>query len=423
MEVEERVQHIEGELTLIKGEIQQTLVELRDMVTKRGIEDPETGRTVFLHQMQNVAGDPNTPPRMDRSPDGDAPDQPQDQAQDELDEDGTLEQDNLDQPEAHQQDLGLEDAGQPPSEASLELDSTTYDLIPDQDQQPFIEFSEPDGTVSFPAIPGSPPVEIRALDIHSVANLLRWVGAARPRIGENQLGTLLEIYQLTGHLPASIEQLILQAAKLDAIADTCDQPGFTLEEYVDALLKLHAMVSSLQYRGGGNQQGLLKPPFPENGGWPPGDGSHDSPFVAYGPSLDQGQQATIELSSLQRDARTQDGSGGGLAGAGTLDANLVANLIRWACVVRPSIGEEQLGILLQVYRLTGNLPPTAECLLLLAAKLEAVLDGSTVKGYTLNELIDSLLKLHGIVHSTEIQPPGLSREFGQPPTVTRDRHG
>ena len=33
MELDERVDYIESEITLIKGEIQQALVELRDMVT------------------------------------------------------------------------------------------------------------------------------------------------------------------------------------------------------------------------------------------------------------------------------------------------------------------------------------------------------------------------------------------------------
>ncbi len=62
-------------------------------------------------------------------------------------------------------------------------------------------------------------------------------------------------------------------------------------------------------------------------------------------------------------------------------------------------------------------------MLLKAAQLETIPSDIDGAGFTLQEFIDSLLKLHGIVHSTEYQPGQGVTEFTQPPAVIRDRYG
>ena len=44
-------------------------------------------------------------------------------------------------------------------------------------------------------------------------------------------------------------------------------------------------------------------------------------------------------------------------------------------------------------------------------------------GFTLQEFIDSLLKLHGIVHSSEYHKVNSPGKFGQASTVIRNRYG
>ena len=237
------------------------------------------------------------------------------------------------------------------------------------------------------------------------------------------MGILLEVYALAGHLPATIEQLVLQAAKLNALPEALDDQGVALEDFIDSLLKLHAIVSGLDFRPGSPLPDSAQP-FRTGNGAQSLDGSHQElDSLVYGPSGDQGPQPSMGLSGSQRNVRIPDAPGRRPLEAGTLDANLVANLMRWACTVRASVGHDQLEALLEVYQLTGNLPSRVERLVLKAAQLQPVLDQSVSQGYTQQGFIDSLLKLHGIVHSTEYRSGGRVQEFGRPPIIPKDRYG
>ena len=84
--------------------------------------------------------------------------------------------------------------------------------------------------------------EEAALDANLLASLLRWVGGVKRRLGGNQLPGFLEMYKLTGHLPPPVERLILHIAELDALPDESSDQVFTLDDVMDALLQLHAVV-------------------------------------------------------------------------------------------------------------------------------------------------------------------------------------
>ena len=286
-------------------------------------------------------------------------------------------------------------------------------------QQPIPE----DEGYAYVPMPSQQPVEVRALDIHSVANLMRWVGGARPRIGLDQLRTLLEIYQSTGHLPDAIEELILEAARLRAVADESEGQGFTLEEFIDSLLQLHAIVSSLEYRAAEPGQAAAQPASSGNGS----ARSAAAPLPLDPVTFDLGQIQVHQTTTGRTDPggyyRPLNGSARGSGEAANLDANLVSNLMRWAGTVQPRIGAEQLETLLGVYRLTGNLPAAVERMLIKASKLEVVANDVGGEGFTLQEFIDSLLKLHGIIHSTEYQSINSPARFGEGSAVIRNRYG
>ena len=414
MEIDERVDYIEGEITLIKGEIQQALVELRDMVTVMDTRVTESNAQVI-----EIRGGLSTTDGGSHHPAQDALDEavPEEEpvAEEEEEERPVSEVDQEETPEdtieeeepplqppsqlAADQQTAPEDGMPPPLEGLHDLDAIAHGLVPDQ-------------TDLAPAT-SQIAVEVPALDIHSVANLIRWVGTIRPRIGGVQLTTLLEIYESTGHLPETIEELILEAARLDTLPNNSDGQGFHMEEYIDALLQLHAIVSGLEYRPSGYQQQPVQASSSYNGSATMADDSRDvGPYtLPLAPSGPLGNQ------------RDSDGAGQGFSGSGVLDANLVSNLMRWAGSVQPRIGGQQLETLLGVYRLTGNLPPTVERMLFNAAKLEALPSETDSTGFALQDYIDSLLKLHGIVHSTEYQQSGRARESGQAATVIRNRYG
>ena len=199
--------------------------------------------------------------------------------------------------------------------------------------------------------------------------------------------------------------------------------GFTLEEYIDSILQLHAIVSGLESRHGGYGRQPAQATSSSNGS--AGSAgmagrSPDSEHLGLELGQVQGQQAPVRVSG---NPSYRDGVVRGYGEFDRLDANLVSNLMRWAGTVQAKIGQDQLETLLRVYNLTGNLPPAVERMLLKAAQLETLPRDSDGAGFTLQDFIDSLLKLHGIVHSTEYQPGQGATEFTQHPAVIRDTYG
>ncbi len=89
------------------------------------------------------------------------------------------------------------------------------------------------------------------LDANLLTNLMRWVGSVKRRLGASQLPGFLEMYKLTGHLPPVMERLILHLAELDALPDESYDQIFTLDDLMDSLLQLHAIVYGPGYVSGG----------------------------------------------------------------------------------------------------------------------------------------------------------------------------
>ena len=93
-----------------------------------------------------------------------------------------------------------------------------------------------------------------------------------------------------------------------------------------------------------------------------------------------------------------EGLSGQVPGASALDANLLANLLKWVGGLKRRLGSDQLGGLLEIYKLTGHLPPVVENLIYHLAALEALPDESSDQIFTVDDLMDSLLQLHAIVY-------------------------
>ena len=89
------------------------------------------------------------------------------------------------------------------------------------------------------------------LDANLLTNLMRWVGSVKRRLGASQLPGFLEMYKLTGHLPPVMEKLILHLAELDALPDESYDQIFTLDDLMDSLLQLHAIVYGPGYASRG----------------------------------------------------------------------------------------------------------------------------------------------------------------------------
>ncbi|MBM3944321.1 MAG: hypothetical protein FJ317_02390 [SAR202 cluster bacterium] len=85
-------------------------------------------------------------------------------------------------------------------------------------------------------IPGVP------LDANLVASLMRWVGNVKRRLGAQQMTAFIEIYKMTGQLPLSVERILLRLSDMNSLPDESDEQIFTLDDIVDAMMQLHAII-------------------------------------------------------------------------------------------------------------------------------------------------------------------------------------
>ena len=305
MNLEQKVDAIEGEVTLMKGEIKQTLVDLREFIMKQESPfvvgaDGSGGPGISLADIKAM---------VDQAP-TDAHSEAQTSLQSELDE---LRRENQRQIEDMQQRAaarpaagqdataelsreveelrresrqtqgvqgrasdaqppgsqatigGASQAQEPPSQHRapagtqrqpqvVRVQAPQGQAVPQlalkpQDQRqslaPAVQQAPAGQPESEPSIEGraiSEPSDSVALDANLLASLLRWVGGVKRRLGLGQLAGFLEMYKLTGHLPHDIEKLILHMASLEVLPDESSDQLSTLDDVMDSLLQLHAIV-------------------------------------------------------------------------------------------------------------------------------------------------------------------------------------
>ena len=284
MTLEQKVDAIEGEIGIMKGEIKQTLVDLREFIMKQG--SPFEGGGAVLpsaasqtaasealgaegaSRVQQVFMDQEEGEDGGRSDDADS-------ATEEARASAARMREELDAVRAESQReleaMRAEMAAQARAAQAMlreELEAMRAERAAQpQPVQPPPQAPQvvqlPEGAV----ISGEPQVaepelgagveaatgeEIEglsgqvpgasALDANLLANLLKWVGALKRRLGNDQLGGLLEIYKLTGHLPPVVENLIYHLAALEALPDESSDQIFTVDDLMDSLLQLHAIV-------------------------------------------------------------------------------------------------------------------------------------------------------------------------------------
>ena len=86
------------------------------------------------------------------------------------------------------------------------------------------------------AFPGVP------LDANLVVGLMRWVGNVKRRLGTRQLAAFVEIYKMTGQLPPPVERVLAHMAEMESLPDESSDHVFTLDDMVDSLMQLHAII-------------------------------------------------------------------------------------------------------------------------------------------------------------------------------------
>ena len=138
--------------------------------------------------------------------------------------------------------------------------------MPDQPLPPEMPAVFATESAPSPAAPYAEPVSPLAeqlqgnssLDANLLASLIRWVGGLKRRMGAEQLPGFIEMYKLTGHLPPVVERLVLHVATLEALPDESEDQIFTLDDVMDSLLQLHAIIYGPGHAVRGSLAGLLE---------------------------------------------------------------------------------------------------------------------------------------------------------------------
>ena len=249
MSLERKIETIEGEMGVMKGEIKQTLVDLREFIMRQGspFASAEAGPA--------VGAPPTDLQRLLR------------EARESVREEASASVRS--EVEALRQEAESLSTNEPASASGQDVAATaaTEEPLPPPAQQPAaergpeqprvvrIQQTAPAAGQEAERVSISPAADMDPafgpLDANLLTNLMRWVGGVKRRLGASQLPGFLEMYKLTGHLPPVMEKLIYHLAELDALPDESYDQIFTLDDLMDSLLQLHAIVYGPGYVSSG----------------------------------------------------------------------------------------------------------------------------------------------------------------------------
>ena len=249
MELEQKVDTLQGEVGLVKAEIKQILVDLREFVMNERRPFPDlsgpspangNGRAGNQGQPAPQASGPaaNTHVIGTQKP----------------------------EPSPVQVVKASPASGSPPAESGGQ---GAYQTGEAESQSPDTDFQAQQAPSGFDAAEqasrmappvrwvtaAAPAIRVGTLDANLMANLIRWVATAKGKLGVEHLQGLLEAYKLTGHLPPLIEKLILQVAKLNPLPEESDTKEFTADSLLDTLVQLHGIIYGPGYPAGGQVPG------------------------------------------------------------------------------------------------------------------------------------------------------------------------
>ena len=99
-----------------------------------------------------------------------------------------------------------------------------------------------------------------SLDAVMMGNIIWWLGTVKRRgLSLQQITPYLEAYENSGHLPPSMAKLILRSmAELDDLETLDPSRAFSPHDYADALLQLHDIICTPGY----TVDRLIPPPLP-----------------------------------------------------------------------------------------------------------------------------------------------------------------
>lgn len=203
MELDKRVNEIETELKIMKGEIKELLVDIRDLVNKN--ENPFCS-IPYPAQLKN------TVPEKDENSDN----------QPAATGDGETELKPA--------------AGVSEQERQIRKDNDDFQELARTSQGNSVQ------NIQKPEIHGPDPENFRKIDTFMLVELMRWVDYAVRTVGHNNLEELLNLYTLTGQLPEETKRIIGNIAKL-SIEEPAEEERVSMKDNIMVLSQLSAVLS------------------------------------------------------------------------------------------------------------------------------------------------------------------------------------
>lgn len=285
MEANKRIETMEEELKLMKGELKQSLASVRDYLLNMELPSSEFA-TVIAALGSGDGGETKitlkgsfSPPPASRSGksarEEPSPEEPQEEPlEEELiepeselpQEDELIDRNESLMPESElPQEDGLIDQGgglEPASEllsveepleeeGGEEPGERDESLMPESELLTEEEQQMGRGKINAEASQSTPKVNL-------LANLIQWVSRAKKEIGSEQLPIFLEVYGISGHMSPELKEVIMHLADVAS-----DQPEDvkTAEIWSQSMLSLHGILT-----GGNAPLYPVKPLWNDGGG-------------------------------------------------------------------------------------------------------------------------------------------------------------
>jgi hypothetical protein len=251
---DKKLETLQEEIKLLKGEVKNSLASVRDYLLNMELPSSE-----FSNILADLNADGSTQKvTMDgsvASTKGTEPEKPQtEETQNELNEEAT---DEIEQPEDENL-LNVEEPEELPDESLMNEDESLNpedELLPEEEagenEEPDTSDEQDEAMTPESELPieEEQPMEYDRTTteesqsipkVNMLANLINWVARARKEIGHEQLPVFLEVYGVSGHLSPELKEAIIH---LSEISKEQPEAASTAEVWSQCMLALHGILT------------------------------------------------------------------------------------------------------------------------------------------------------------------------------------
>jgi hypothetical protein len=203
MDVDDRIQALENELKLIKGEIKETLISMQDFLQSIDLPPPPDDDLFPSGNKGAGAGMAGVAPSMGKG--GGSAEIPRSMPATPITEVSK---------EGGSMALLMDSDKEEGEESAGELADNGTGQEEDNALNPASQKKESEQPGSDSKEKEEDGMKKGASQVNMLSNMIRWVAAAKKQVGDEQLPVLLDVYGMTGYMSAELKQVILHLAEV-----------------------------------------------------------------------------------------------------------------------------------------------------------------------------------------------------------------